>query len=430
MRVLLVSENRCRDNLVPYPLGPAHVAAALRDAGHEVAGLDLMFSEDVRGDVRRAVGDLDPECVGISIRNIDNQDSAHPVLFVEGAREVVEAVRDSTAAPVVLGGAGFTIFPAECLEYLGVELGIVGEGEEAFPAMLECLSRGEDPSRLAGAAVRRGGSVVVNRPSTYPDLRRLPGADHRVFDVSPYDWDPPGYPFLANAESRRGCHMECIYCPNPFIEGKRVRCRETADVVAELEDLASRGVRSLMFADSLFNHPDAYAMELCELIEERGPGLRWLCSFNPFHHEPGLFEAMRRAGCITLSVGNESGSQDILAALRKGFSARDVRETVTEARNAGLRVNMFLLLGGPGETRDTVEESLEFVRGLEPDMVTVTAGIRIYPGCELRRIAAEEGVIEVGQNLLRPAFYLSPRTRDWLYDYARQVCDGTPGWVM
>jgi radical SAM superfamily enzyme YgiQ (UPF0313 family) len=389
-----------------------------------------MFSEDAPGDVRRAVRDVDPDCVGVSVRNIDNQDSAHPVLFVEGAREVVEAVRESTDARVVLGGAGFTIFPAECLEYLGAGLGIVGEGEVAFLAMLDCLSSGGDPAGLPGAAVWRDGSATVNRPVSYPDLHALPGADHDAFDVSQYDWDPARHPFLANVQSRRGCHMKCIYCPNPFIEGASVRCRRAVEVVDELEDIRSKGARSVMFADSLFNHPDAYARELCALIEQRELGMRWMCTLNPFQHDPGLFDAMSGAGCIALSVGNESGSQDILAALRKGFSTEDVSNTVREAGRAGLRVNMFLLLGGPGETRRTVDESLEFVMGLEPDMVTVTAGIRIYPGCDLERIATDEGVIEPGRNLLEPAFYLSPGTRDWLYDYAREVCDSTPGWVM
>lgn len=433
MRVLLISENRCRENLVPYPLGISCVAAAAALAGHEVVGLDLMFSEDPAAEVREAVRGFAPECVGVSVRNIDNQDRYHSVFYPAEARDTIEAIKSETDAPVVLGGAGFTIFPLECLEYFGLELGVVGEGEVSFVRVLERLKDGLDPAGLPGVAVRRDGTALVNPPSLYPDLNAMSPPDRVTFDAAPYNWSPgaSGTPFVTNIQARRGCHMKCIYCANPFIEGRDIRVRDPRSVADELQSLEEdHGIRFACFTDALFNQPLEYSAELCREIAARDLAIRWTCSLAPVNVDAGMLELMKRAGCVMVSVGNESGSEDMLTALRKGFSREEILTTVREAKHLGLTIQCFLLLGGPGETRRSVEESVEFLTDLEPEGVTVTVGIRIYPGCELHGIALREGVVKPYQNLLYPAFYISPDVEPWLFDYMRGACDGRPGWVM
>jgi radical SAM superfamily enzyme YgiQ (UPF0313 family) len=120
----------------------------------------------------------------------------------------------------------------------------------------------------------------------------------------------------------------------------------------------------------------------------------------------------------------------MLAALRKGFSKEDILATVQAARAAGLGFYCFLLLGGPGETRQSVQESVAFLDELEPQSVRVTTGIRIYPGCELNDIALREGALAPGQNLLYPAFYTAPEVDPWLHDHMREVCRDRPGWML
>lgn len=431
LKVLLISENRCRENLIPYPLGVAWVAAAVRAAGHEVSGLDLMFSDDPAGDTARAVREFQPDCVGLAIRNIDNQDLYSPEFYLPPVTDVVAAIKSETGAPVVLGGAGFTMFPLECLEFLGLELGVVSEGEAAFTRLLEILESGADPSDLPGLALLRGGLGTVNPPGPGQDLDLMPAPAHDVFDVRRYNWVPGGgAPFTANLQSRRGCHMRCIYCSSPLVEGRRVRLRDPSLVADELESLAGLGVGTAIFTDSLFNYPAEYTERLCREIAARCLPVRWTASVNPAYNDPGLFELMRQAGCSTLSVGNESGSEDMLAALRKGFSKEDILQTVRAAHEAGLSFYCFLLLGGPGETRQSVEESVAFLDELGAESVRVTVGIRIYPGCELFNISVREGVIAAAQNLLYPAFYLAPEVEPWLQEHMKEVCGVRPGWML
>jgi len=431
LKVLLISENQCRDNLIPYPIGVASIAAAVKAAGHQVAGLDLMFSDDPAGDTARAVRDFDPGCIGLSVRNIDNQDKYAGEFYLPPVREVVSAIQSETHAPIVLGGAGFTIFPLECLEYLGLELGIVGEGEDSFVRLLRLIETGGDFNGLPGMAILRGGEGKVNAPGPAPNLGRLLPPDRDVFDVGLYNWSPGSGPaFTANLQSRRGCHMRCVYCSNPLLEGRKVRLRDPSAVADEMQLLDDRGIRMAIFTDSLFNYPTDYAERLCREIADRHLSLRWTASVNPAFNHPGLFDLMRQAGCSTLSVGNESGSVDMLAALRKGFSKDDIVETIRAARGSGLGFYCFLLLGGPGETRESVDESVALLEELEPESVRVTVGIRIYPGCELQDIAVREGFISADQNLLYPAFYLAPGVEPWLHEYMKEVCGRHPGWLL
>jgi radical SAM superfamily enzyme YgiQ (UPF0313 family) len=200
-------------------------------------------------------------------------------------------------------------------------------------------------------------------------------------------------------------------------------------VVSELEGLRKRGVVFVVFTDSLFNHPLDYAKELCREMARRGTGIQWWCTVNPRFGDEELLEEMAAAGCVGISLGNESGSDEMLERLGKGFTVAEVKRMVTAAHRAGLRTNCFLLLGGPGENRHTVEESLELMDRLSPHQVTVTVGLRIYPGCPLAEVALESGFIRREQNLLYPAFYLERGLEDWLRPHVEEVCR-EKGWVL
>ena len=429
-KVLVISENMCRDSLIPFPLGPAWIAAAVERAGHEVMGLDLMFSDDPAGECARAVEEFNPDCIGLSIRNIDNQDVENTEFYVDDAVPLIAAMKQVTEAPIVPGGAGYSIYPTQCLEYLGLGYGVVGEGEVTFPALLECLAAGGDPRKVPGVATWLDGVASPDAPGVRPDLGSLPQPDRRTFDVTRYDWNPESGPpfFVPNVQSRRGCARSCIYCSTPDIEGSRVRVRPVEAVADEMESMQREfGLNLAIINDSLFNVPEEYALDLCREFIGRGLEIRWSTGLDPSASDE-LLEAMARAGCTNLSMGNESGCDHILMRLRKGFGVADVERAVRTARSAGMKVNCFLLLGGPGETRETIDESVELLDRLQPEMVNVSPGVRIYPNTELAAIAVEEGVVSPEDDLLLPRFYVSPAVRDWLFDYTREIIAARPGW--
>jgi len=132
MKVLLISANTEQINMPTLPLGLACVAAATRKAGHEVAYLDLMAQEDVQEVIKEAMEERSPDVVGISVRNIDDQVMDNPGFLLEQIKEVVGSCRSFSNAPIVLGGAGYSMYPESALEYLGADMGIQGEGEEPW----------------------------------------------------------------------------------------------------------------------------------------------------------------------------------------------------------------------------------------------------------------------------------------------------------
>jgi radical SAM superfamily enzyme YgiQ (UPF0313 family) len=142
----------------------------------------------------------------------------------------------------------------------------------------------------------------------------------------------------------------------------------------------------------------------------------WRCILYPERVDEELVAAMAAAGCVEVALGFESGSTNVLREMNKRYSPADVRQTSALLRAHGIRRFGFLLLGGPGETRATVEESIAFATSLGLDGLRVTVGIRIYPGTPLAARAIDEGVIRPDEDLLNPRFYLAPGLEPWIRD--------------
>ena len=142
-----------------------------------------------------------------------------------------------------------------------------------------------------------------------------------------------------------------------------------------------------------------------------------------------LLRLMKRAGCALTMIGNESGCTGMLDRLRKDFTRADVERCFSVCESEGIRYNAFLLVGGPGEDRASVEESVELMERFRPSQVSISVGIRLYPGCELTRIAEAEGVLRPGESFLTPKFYLSSKVRDWIWEYLASMMQRHPNWA-
>jgi radical SAM superfamily enzyme YgiQ (UPF0313 family) len=163
---------------------------------------------------------------------------------------------------------------------------------------------------------------------------------------------------------------------------------------------------------------------------QAGLDLTWCAIVYPKNLDQGLAELMAGSGCSQVSLGFESGSSKMLSALNKRYSLPEVRETSRYLAENGIKRMGFLLLGAPGETRDTVEQSLEFAESLELEALKITVGIRIYPGTLLAKQAVQAGVISPWDSLLEPRFYLEPELEDWLPGRIREWSSKRPGLVV
>ena len=408
MRVLLVSANTEQINMRTLPLGPALLAAAARRAGHETGLLDLGAEADPDGAVRGAVVAFAPGAIGVSVRNVDDQDIQSRRFLLEPVKEIVAVCRAASEAPIVLGGAGYSIFPEAALAYLGADLGLRGEGEEAFPAVLDCLAQGKDPSAVPGVyAAGRGGRVAR---SFLEDLDALPLPEDPLWPAA----DPADPDLWVPVQTRRGCPLDCTYCSTADIEGRAVRARSPQRVADHLRRLAEAGFRKLYFVDNTFNLPTDYALDLCRRVAALRLDLSWRCILYPGNVPDELIAAMAQAGCAEVSLGFESGSLRVLRAMNKRFEPGEVRRISESLAAHGIRRLGFLLLGGPEETRESVNESLAFAESLRLEALKVTVGIRIYPRTPLARTAVAEGIVAPDDDLLFPRFYLQPELEGWI----------------
>ncbi len=285
------------------------------------------------------------------------------------------------------------------------------------------MEQGADLSGTAGLYLQGIGLQGKRRFAKNLDLLPLPDADL---------WTPPASEDQAlwmPIQTRRGCPMNCSYCSTSSIEGRIIRKRTPEMVVAALSRHAKRGFRRFFFTDNIFNIPSTYAGNLCRTLAERKLDILWRCILYPWKIDEALIKEMARAGCREVSLGFESGSERMLRRMNKKFSPEDIRRTSEMLADHGIHHMGFLLLGGPGETRESVEESLSFVDSLQIDAMKITVGIRIYPHTAVAEIALREGVITSNDDLLFPRFYVVRGLEDWLHETVRAWMAKRPNWM-
>jgi radical SAM superfamily enzyme YgiQ (UPF0313 family) len=409
MRVLLISGNReVAGVMTPLPLGLACVAAATAKAGFEVRFLDLLSSTDWKSAIRNAIASSGPDVIGLSVRNIDDQTMVNTRFLLSPLKDVVALCRSACGAPIVIGGAGFSIFPESTLAYLGADMGIQGEGETAFPRLLSWLEDGRQGPAPAGVYLAEQPNAHVPQVIS-PDLDVLPLPAPDVWlnsEISP-EWRIP-------VQTRRGCPHDCAFCSTGKIEGRQLRWRSVELVAEWLISYRDRGFSKFYFVDNTFNVPSAYAKELCRGIIDARLDIDWWAQIYPKSADAELANLMARAGCTQVNLGFESGSEPVLRLLNKKYKPAEVAEISATFSAAGIKRNGFLMLGAPGETKATVEESLAFAQSLHLDALKISAGIRIYPDTALAARAVAEGIIDSDDDLLFPRFYSAPAVRDWL----------------
>ena len=190
------------------------------------------------------------------------------------------------------------------------------------------------------------------------------------------------------------------------------------------------GVRQFHFVDNTFNLPPSHSKAICRTLMEYGLDIRWLSILYPAHVDETLIGLMSKAGCEQVSIGFESGSERILKNLNKRFTVKGVRRISEMLSDHGIRQMGFLLLGSPGETRESVEESLSFADSLKLESLKITLGVRIYPGTALAKIAVAEGIISSQDSLFYPRFYLAKSLEDWLPKTLKEWTATRPHWMI
>lgn len=420
MKVLLISANKVRAPFPIYPLALDYLAGALQPM-HTVRFLDLMYAQ-VEEAVPHAIAEFAPDCVGISIRNIDNVEATHSRSFIEGYRVIVRVLRRATSAPLILGGAGFTLFPTRLLKELGADYGIAGEGER-LAALLAALQSGTDPRHLPGVVTP---ACDDRTPQPWKGVpRRLTMPDNPLYA----NYLKNGG--MLNLQTKRGCPFQCIYCTYPLIEGHRLRCADPQEVADTAKRLMELGARYLYLTDAVFNADPDHCLAIADAFSAVGITIPWCGFFAPLKNRDDFYRRLAEAGLTHVEFGTESLSDRMLGTYRKPFCSRDVVNAHHAAREAGLHVAHYFLLGGPGETRQSVEETLLQAEVLDKAVFFFFCGVRIYPGTELYTMAVSKGHLSPETDLLEPVFYhANAISSAEIEEIIKERAAGRPNWVV
>ncbi len=426
MNVLIINTNRNHFPMPVIPIGACMVAESASRAGHAVQFMDLAFYKDPLQEILTALGKNKPDVVGLSVRNIDNNDIQSPVFFVKGVAGIVDVIRSVTSAPIVMGGAAVSVMPEELLRYTGASVAVLGDGEAVFPRLLAELSRGRPPATVPGAAWLEQGEFRVNAclssengfSCASPDFSRW---IHLKAYLSRLSTIP--------VQTKLGCKFACVYCTYRKIEGSRYRLSHPDDAAENICRLASHGLRRIEFVDNVFNSPYEHALEICESIARIQPDVSLQSlELNPLFIDDALLSGMERAGFSGIGITVESASDSVLEGLKKGFTAAHVYKAAEVIRRHALPCVWIFMMGGPNETEETVMETIRFAEtAIRPqDVAFFGIGIRIYPGTDLEVIAREQRLLALPQSgMLEPVFYVSPAVSyDWMLKQVQTAMNG------
>jgi len=413
MNVLIVSANTATYPDPVYPLGAALVADACARAGHRVAGYDCALGRGCAG-LPDCIAALSPDVVGISLRNAEDISYPNHRSFLPEYREVVSACRAATAVPLVAGGPAVSLFPGDYARELGVDCCVVGEGEQAMLKVLD--------DRAASRPIPRVLFAERSLMENHPVLSR------EFFSVNDYH-DCGG---MINVQTKRGCGFSCSFCTFPHLEGPSVRARSPRAVVDEIESLlADYGVRHVAFVDSVFNHPEAHARAICEEIIRRNLRIRWTGYARPEAFDRELPALMKAAGCLCLELGTESLSPTTIASLCKNTTVSGVMAFCELCHQANIPFCHGLIFGAPGETRQTVEETISTADSTRPSAVVAMVGVRVYRQTGIARYLVERGALASADHVgLDPLFYVEDAVRDWLIPRLSEQVRSNPVWIV
>jgi radical SAM superfamily enzyme YgiQ (UPF0313 family) len=392
VNILLISPNTLTIPYPVYPIGLDYVAGAI-PAEHEVRIADmLMLSMD---EIAAIIDDFHPEIIGISCRNIDNTDAGDSSCFLSDYQRLVAWLREHSSAVIVCGGSGFTLMPGQVLAALGADYGIIGEGER-FPLLIDAILANGNPAEIEGI-------ISADKPCGAPlpwqgkSVRRLSQNSHTRYYIRKGG--------MLNLQTKRGCTFRCIYCSYPHIEGKTHRLIDPGEVARTALQLQEAGAKYLFFTDSAFNSDIQHSLAVAESLRKAKLSIPWGAFFAPIKMPEEYFTVMADAGCRHVEFGTESLSDTMLNSYRKPFRAVDVFIAHRQVRATRIHVAHYFLLGGPGESEQTVAETLQGIERLDRSVFFLFIGARIYPGTSLYDTAIAERKIDSRTDMLNPVFY-------------------------
>lgn len=292
--------------------------------------------------------------------------------------------------PIIAGGYHPTVMSEEVMAHSSIDFAVIGEGEITFPLLLTCLQADSSPETVAGICFRSHGEIVhTHKRPLLTNLDEVPVPAYDLLKLDRYtSLTSTRKPFVTFIRSR-GCFFNCLFCGVSALFSHRYRCQSPERTVKDILYLSKTlKIREIQFKDSEFLLDRRNVEDFCRLLIKEHLDLVWSCSARVDKVDSGILKLMKRAGCKRITYGIESGSDKMLAVLRKRFTLKQVVEAVNVTRQMGLECVAGFIIGIPGEDWGTINETIRLFKSLGLDYASFQF-LTAFPGSDLYVEAAK-----------------------------------------
>ncbi|MCX7747710.1 MAG: B12-binding domain-containing radical SAM protein [Clostridia bacterium] len=384
----------CDEHWSP-PLGIAYIASVLSGNGFDVKALDLYYTpiESSKTIIQKELGRI----VGISCFSEQRVSTYRMIEYIRSLSKDVL---------IVLGGPHSNYLYKQLLESYPVDVVILGEGEITFLEIARAYLKNESIDNIPGIAIKRDGKVVLTAGrKLIEDLDSLPFPAYEHFLNTEYasiNWfreleingrkaDNMKWTALVGS---RGCAYNCSFCSTPTFWNRRWRKRSPKNIVDEIEFLNKEyGYEFIDFSDDIFTLDQAWAIDVCKEIIRRNVHISWNCCTRVDAVSQELLTWMKNAGCLFTAFGIESFSAKVLDAVNKKVTKEKILKACEVCNNVDMNIEFLLIVGSPGETDETIGETVELIETVKPFAVAPSI-LTIFPGTQIYRDAVRDGFID------------------------------------
>ncbi len=360
-----------------YPFWLAHATGVLMKTDHK----PLLIDAVARGwGVSKTIDEIVKFNPNMVVIETTTPSIAYDLKFVEELKKNLDA-------KIVLVGTHVSALPQETLKMSdSVDFIARKEYDYTIPELVDYLENGKDLTEVLGISYRKNKKIIHNKDRQFiKDLDALPFVSKvykKFLNVGDYRYALAKHPMI-QIWSSRGCPNMCTFCQFPqTLSGRIFRTRSPENFVDELEWIKENlpQIKEVFIEDDTFSVDKKRVMKICELIKERNLDLVWSCNARadiPFD----VLKNMKEAGCRMLIIGYESGNDEILRNIKKGMTTKQAKKFTKDAKKLGLKIFGCFMIGLPGDTKETIEQTFQFARELNPDMVFFQQAVP-FPGTE------------------------------------------------
>lgn len=344
------------------PLGLAYIAALVREHGHKPVIIDVASLKLSKEMVLQKLKNFKPDLIGVGI---------HSIYYLHPCLDLLKYLKNNLNLPILVGGAGFNLYPDEIILYNSIDYGLTGAVSKSLPSFLDALENGKNYKRIPGLYFKEKKKIYRNAPEkSQDDIDSLPFPARDLLKNEIYWQFISQKKNFTNMLTSIGCSFNCKFCNE---QGGEYKTRKVDKVIKEIKECYYKyKIREIDFFDRTFTIDKKRVKEICNEIIKNKLDISWSCRSRIDTVDKELLEIMKKAGCFAIFYGIESADETVLKNLNKEITLQQVRDTIKMTKEIGIKPLGFFMFGSPGDTEKSMKKTIDFATSLDLKYATFT----------------------------------------------------------